>query len=949
MQIDTLFPEQEQPGIRTLITQLTEKINQLSQAERDALSTELSYLKAQLSGNAEISPLPILNEARYQSLFEQMSEGFALHEIICDENGQPVDYRFLDINPAFEQLTGLKREAVVGRLKSDVLPGETSEWEQIYGQVVQSGEPVRFEKYSTTLLKHYEVFAYRPAPGLFATLFVDTTQRKRIQHEAEEGKRLLDILMEYIPEGITIADTPNARIRMVSRYSIEKLGRDIRALTVDDVFKGWKMYYPDGETEVPADEQPMSRAIQKGETIRDEEEIMVSANGERLSLLCSAAPILGDAGEITGGIVTWHDITARKQVEEALRVSEERFRLASKAMSGIVYDWDMINDTVYRSTRLKDLLGYDPDDMPPGSGWWSSLIHPEDRPRFQEHKQRIAENRVTQFTIDYRIRHKDGHYLTFEDNGFILRDQNGNPFRTVGVNTDITARKRAEEDLRLSEERFRLASLAIPGIVYDCDLVHNTIFRSKGIFETIGYHPYEVPQGIEWWIGLIHPEDRDRQQDNLDKMMSGNKDTFNSEYRVQHKDGHWVYLLDSSFILRDEHGKPVRMVGFSNDISARKQYEDSLLESQKRERSKVQELEAMLDATPAFVWIAHDRESRMMTGNRHAYEAVRMQPGQNISRSAPSGEGPTHFVAMQNGQEIPTEELPVQLAAGKGIVVRDYEFDLVFTNGEIVSVMGNAQPLFDEEGNPRGAVSAFIDITERKRIEKAYRESVQQQAEHKLQIEVQRRLQEYRERERREIARDIHDGPIQTLMSVLINLQLTKEMIDNSALQLELEATSATVRTAVHELRDVVNQLRPPALIRFGLARSISLHAEDFREKHPNYEIELALPHKDREMGEALILTLFRIYQEALNNVVRHAHAGHLRVRYAFENEQAVLEIQDDGTGFSVPKDLLQQTQLGHYGLAGMKERAETVGGEFALQSKPGAGTTVMVRAPLNL
>jgi signal transduction histidine kinase len=356
-----------------------------------------------------------------------------------------------------------------------------------------------------------------------------------------------------------------------------------------------------------------------------------------------------------------------------------------------------------------------------------------------------------------------------------------------------------------------------------------------------------------------------------------------------------------------------------------------------------------LDATPAFVWIAHDRESRIMTGNKHAYEAVRMQPGQNISRSAPPGEGPTHFVAMQNGQEIPTEELPVQMAASKGIVVRDYEFDLVFTNGEVVSVMGNAQPLFDEEGNPRGAVSAFIDITERKRIEKAYRESVQQQAEHKMQIEVQRRLQEYRERERREIARDIHDGPIQTLMSVLIDLQLTKEMIGSSALQLELESTSATVRTAVHELRDVVNQLRPPALIRFGLARSISLHAEDFREKHPGYEIELDLPHKDSEMGEALILTLFRIYQEALNNVVRHAHAGHLRVRYAIENDQAVLEIQDDGKGFSVPKDLLQQTQLGHYGLAGMKERAETVGGEFAVQSKPGAGTTVIVRVPLNL
>ena len=120
------------------------------------------------------------SQLRYQSLFERMTEGFALHEIICDKEHVPCDYRFLDVNPAFEKLTGLKQKEIVGKRKSDIpqLQGDDPKWIEIYGKVALTGDPIIFENYSPALKKHYAVQAFQPEPGRFAVIFQDVSERK---------------------------------------------------------------------------------------------------------------------------------------------------------------------------------------------------------------------------------------------------------------------------------------------------------------------------------------------------------------------------------------------------------------------------------------------------------------------------------------------------------------------------------------------------------------------------------------------------------------------------------------------------------------------------------------------------------------------------------------------------------------------------------------------------
>jgi PAS domain S-box-containing protein len=136
------------------------------------------------------------SEERYRSLFDSMTEGFSLHEIICDETGVPVDYRFLEINPAFERLTGLSRENVVGKVYSQVLPGEDPTWVKAYGTVAMTGRPVHFDNYSPVLKRHYDIVSFRPAPGQFAVLFKDITERKTLEAELRKSRDELEMRVQ---------------------------------------------------------------------------------------------------------------------------------------------------------------------------------------------------------------------------------------------------------------------------------------------------------------------------------------------------------------------------------------------------------------------------------------------------------------------------------------------------------------------------------------------------------------------------------------------------------------------------------------------------------------------------------------------------------------------------------------------------------------------------------
>ena len=237
-----------------------------------------------------------------------------------------------------------------------------------------------------------------------------------------------------------------------------------------------------------------------------------------------------------------------------------------------------------------------------------------------------------------------------------------------------------------------------------------------------------------------------------------------------------------------------------------------------------------------------------------------------------------------------------------------------------------------DDRSPAFVVGIVENITEQKRIELEM-------------AELNNRLQASMELERLRLAQELHDSPMQSLYSAIYRMEELRGNADDK-LKEALGDVKQHIQNVLQDLRATAKELRPPTIFNFGLENAIRSHANDVVEKHPNLNIHLSLAHDRQMLPEKVRLALFRIFQQSLANVIRHARATEVRVRFSFDAEEANLEIQDNGKGFEVPSNWIDFVRQGHYGLAGAAERANALGGTFKVQSKPGHSTTIRVTIP---
>ena len=287
-----------------------------------------------------------------KAIINEMLNAYALHRILLDENGNPYDYEFIDVNPAFEKFTGISKKDIIGKRYKETIKGndgEETDWVGIYGKVALTGIPVSFESYTSAFNKWVIVNAYSPKKGYFITVFSDITDLKNKEAELREKHEELTSLYE----------------------------------------------------ELTASEEELRQQF---------EELIKQQN--------------------------------------LLKISEERFRLSAEGSNDMIWDIDLENDKQYFSDRWHELLGYEIDESENMFDKWLSLIHPDERDYVKKAFEKHLEGNSDFLKCECRMQCKDGSYKWFLIRGKALFDENGKALRIAGSFTDISDRKKYENQLK---------------------------------------------------------------------------------------------------------------------------------------------------------------------------------------------------------------------------------------------------------------------------------------------------------------------------------------------------------------------------------------------------------------------------------------------------------------------------------------------------------------------
>ncbi len=979
-----------------------------------------------------------------QQLLENIVENIPLAVFVKDPEDE---FRIRLWNQAAESIFGIPRTDMLGRNAHDLWPKQqadsdlTDDQRCIAEGVAQDiAEEPGISQGRGDIALHTRKVPFFDEAGKathLLTLCEDITDRKRTEEEQSKQELLVSLMLSTGPGCIkrvaadgTLLDMNPAGLAMIEACRAEDaIGRSVFDLVL-----------PEHRTAFISMHQ---NVINGAERILQFE--IQGFKGSRRWMETHAAPF---RNPVTGGtehLAVTHDITERKLAEEALRASQQKLRQALDASNTGLWDWNTDTNEASFSKEWKRQLGYEEAEIVDVFESWETRLHPDDHARAIEYVRAYLAKPVGDYHQEFRLRHKDGTYRWIEARASFATESDGRQVRLLGSHTDITERKRAEQALKQSEERYRALYDETPTMYFT--LATNGTVRSVNRFgaEQLGYRVEElVGHSV---LDVFYEEDKESVAASLSECLATPEITRHWKFRKVRKDGSMMWVQETAKVGRSSSGETVVLVT-CEDVTELKRTDQALTF-----------FRTLLDHVDDSIEIIDPQTGQFLDGNKGAASNLGYTRDELLALTVPDIDplvtGPVFAGLMEQLRDTPNPMIldslhrrkdgttfPVEVSAQLIRLDKDYlvaivrdsterkrmeealrsseerfrlvteatqdvlwdwdlsantrwwspnaqdkfgcdlngmpdnkawvsrlhpddldrivaqvqdtltsklhmfsgEYRFRLADGSYGHFYDRAYIMRDGSGKPTRMIGAMIDVTG---VKQAY--ASLQEAYRRLQA-MANELQTVESNERRRLSRELHDEVGQLLAALKFDLEsvrrrgIGKKKLSPIQVTERLTRALETTDLLFSRLRQIVRTLRPQVLEELGLKAALESLAADVQAR-TSLSCSVVIEGDDRQHGLSPTreTALYRIAQELLTNVIRHAQAKTASISLTLGPDHWILTVEDDGIGF----DPTALPLTDGVGLRGIRERVEILGGRIDLTSQRGQGTLAVVWIPV--
>jgi PAS domain S-box-containing protein len=605
-------------------------------------------------------------------------------------------------------------------------------------------------------------------------------------------------------------------------------------------------------------------------------------------------------------------VEERVTAGEALKKSEERLRLAVQAGRMYAFEWDAETDVIVRSGECKAIFDWMDDPTRDTGRQFINTVHPDDREAYAAVEKGLTPDNPLYHTC-YRVLRPDGTVIWLEARGHLVFDDRARMLRIIGMVTDVTARRKAEEAVLQREKELLEAQRVAQVGSWRWDQKTDVVAWSKELYRIAGRDPNLPPPTYREQTQLYTAESWEHLKCAVAEALRTGA-PYELDLQMIRPDGSTRWITDRGEALRDAAGQIAWLRGTAQDITERKQGEDALRASEEKFRS------VFRDAGVGMVIVSP--EGHFLAANEAFCECLGYTEEELLQKTVQS---------ITLAEDWPSFSRKLTETLERGTNFQRVEKHCLHKSGHVITTESSASLIRGPRGEPRYFVGEVLDVTQRKLAEEAL-------------SSVSRRLIEAHEEERTWIARELHDDINQRIALLASNLANAKKGLSSSS------TASRGIEEARQQLVDLGNdiqalshRLHSSKLEYLGL---VAAAAGFCRELSDRQRIEVDFHSEDipKTLPGEISLCLFRVLQEALLNAIKHSGTQRFEVSLTNALNEIRLSVHDSGVGF----DSEQAIKGRGLGLASMKERLKLVDGHLSIDSRLQGGTTIHASVPLN-